>query len=110
VNEKAPPVLQALVLADHIYTDAQTGKRVICGTFSKIWCKGFPAVLGTPIWAFILLVEAIGDVTIQLRLVQLESNKIVLECNPITIHSARSAGYSDPDAVLPFASGRGLQL
>jgi len=86
VNERAP-VLQALVLADHIYTDGPTGKRVICGTFSKIWCKDFPGALAGPIWAFILLVEAIGDVTIQLRLVHLESNKIIAECNPITIHS-----------------------
>jgi len=28
------PVLQALILADHVYVDAATGKRVICGTFS----------------------------------------------------------------------------
>jgi hypothetical protein len=30
------PVLQALILADHIYTDRATGKKVIAGTFSRL--------------------------------------------------------------------------
>jgi hypothetical protein len=30
------PVLQALLLADKIYSDAATGKKVIAGTFSKL--------------------------------------------------------------------------
>ena len=29
------PVLQALVLADHVYTDI-SGKKIICGTFSRV--------------------------------------------------------------------------
>ena len=30
------PVLQAMVLADHVYQDRQTGKYIIAGTFSQI--------------------------------------------------------------------------
>ncbi len=30
------PILQALVLADHIYEDRQSGKKVIAGTFGQI--------------------------------------------------------------------------
>src|ERR1700677_3492979 len=30
------PVLQALVLAERIYSDAQTNKKVICGTFNQL--------------------------------------------------------------------------
>ncbi|OYW13260.1 MAG: hypothetical protein B7Z55_17140, partial [Planctomycetales bacterium 12-60-4] len=30
------PVLQALLLADHIYQDRATGKHVICGVFSEL--------------------------------------------------------------------------
>ena len=30
------PVLQAMVLADHVYQDKSSGKHVICGTFSNI--------------------------------------------------------------------------
>ena len=33
------PVLQALVLADHVYKDAFTGKMVIAGTFNRL-CVG----------------------------------------------------------------------
>ena len=31
------PVLQAMVLADHVYRDSATGKYVIAGTFGVIW-------------------------------------------------------------------------
>ena len=30
------PVLQALVLADHVYQDKTTGKMVIAGTFNRL--------------------------------------------------------------------------
>lgn len=33
------PVLQALLLADHIYQDRFTGKHVIAGIFSTVWFK-----------------------------------------------------------------------
>lgn len=31
------PVLQALILADHVYQDRETGKRIIAGTFNQIF-------------------------------------------------------------------------
>ena len=31
------PLLQALILADHVYQDAQTGKKVIAGTFNQLF-------------------------------------------------------------------------
>jgi hypothetical protein len=31
------PVLQALVLADRVYDDKASGKKIIAGTFSRIW-------------------------------------------------------------------------
>jgi hypothetical protein len=50
------PVLQALVLADRIYSDAGSGKKVIAGTFSKLIVinretkpeKDVPSVLEIP--------------------------------------------------------------
>lgn len=30
------PIVQALLLADHIYTDAKTGKKIIAGTFERV--------------------------------------------------------------------------
>lgn len=80
------PVLQALVLADHIYTD-QSGKRIICGTFSKIFSDKFPSVTGFPASVFILLADVVGEIVLQLRFVSLYDNEILLESNPIRIQS-----------------------
>ena len=84
---KAPPVLQALLLADQIYTDRDTGKRVICGTFNRIGCREFPCTLDRPTCAFILLVEVVNETWLQLRFVNLENNEILMECNPFRIAS-----------------------
>jgi hypothetical protein len=31
------PTLQALLVADHVYTDKTTGKKIIAGVFHRIW-------------------------------------------------------------------------
>lgn len=38
----ATPILQSLLLADHIYRDQQTGKHIICGIFSTIFFTPTP--------------------------------------------------------------------
>lgn len=81
-----PPVLQALVLADHIYTE-ERGKRIICGTFSQIFSPQFPAVFSRTTWAFVLLAEVVGKVSLQLRYVSLKDNRILMQSKPITIQS-----------------------
>ncbi len=35
-----------MLICDHYYRDAGSGKSVICGTFSSITCGNFPAVHG----------------------------------------------------------------
>lgn len=80
------PVLQALVLADHIYTD-QSGKRIICGTFSKIWSQTIPGVFSRPTWAFILLTDVVGSVALQLRYVHLKDNRILMQSPAIKVES-----------------------
>jgi hypothetical protein len=37
------PVLQALVLADRVYTDNPSGKKIIAGTFTHFWFSKSPA-------------------------------------------------------------------
>jgi hypothetical protein len=41
------PVLQALVIADHVYEDKSTGKKIIAGTFNQIFFNA-PLVVGAP--------------------------------------------------------------
>ncbi len=85
-RKRSYPVLQALLLADHIYTD-QSDKRIICGTFSKIFCQKFPSLTSFSCFAFVLLVDVVGEVELQLRLVSLEDNEIVLESGKAKIKS-----------------------
>jgi hypothetical protein len=95
-NTRSTPVLQALLLADHIYTE-ESGKRVICGTFSRIFSLRFPTITSFSPWAFVLLVDVVGEVVLQLRFVCLEDNQILMESNPVTIKSV------DPLAPLDIA-------
>ena len=85
-KKRSCPVLQALLLADHIYTD-QSGKRIICGTFSKIFCEKFPTLTSFSCFAFVLLVDVVGEVELQLRLVSLDENEILMESAKAKIKS-----------------------
>ena len=91
------PVLQALILADHIYQDAGTGKKIIAGTFNRLFFKkespvterevsGEKQILvqggmqaGSP-YAFISLTEVRGTVRCVLRYVNLEADQSLLQC------------------------------
>lgn len=73
-----PPVLQALVLADHVYTDVNTNKNVIAGTFKRLWAKSFPAVFGRESYAYIALTEVRQDLGLELRYVDLRDNKVLM--------------------------------
>ena len=46
----AVPVLQSLLLADHVYRDQSTGKHVICGVFSTIFFTPNQPPIQTPPW------------------------------------------------------------
>jgi len=81
------PILQALVLADHVYIDAPTGKKVIAGAFNRLWARKFPAELGFTTWAYICLTEVQGTVPIALRYIDLQTNEVLLATKPLTIQS-----------------------
>jgi hypothetical protein len=92
------PVLQALLVADHIYRDANTGKHVICGVFSALQFipKGsrpkqpppeggaVPANqfirAGSP-YVYISLTEIHGQQTFELRYVDLRDNNVMFTSN-----------------------------
>ena len=80
------PTLQALVLADHVYIE-QTGKKIIAGTFNRIWSRDFPSVLGRTTWAYICLTDLQGSVPIALRYTDLRTNEVLLGTKPITAES-----------------------
>jgi hypothetical protein len=78
-TRRPPPVLQALVLADHIYEDKRTGKKVIVGTFNRIWAKEFPSVLGRSTFAYLCLTDVDGTAELQLRYTDLTDHSVLTE-------------------------------
>ncbi len=88
------PVLQALVLAEHVYQDV-SGKKVIAGTFNRIRFSRKPPVKkvenpdgtkqtlvqggmhgGSP-FAYVSLTDVCDDTTLQLQFVNLTKNEIL---------------------------------
>lgn len=81
------PVLQALLLADKIYSDSSSGKKVIAGTFSKLVIvnrtstiqEGLPTTLKVPAggmhagspFAYISITDVHQEARLTLRYIQL---------------------------------------
>jgi len=112
-EEKTPPVLQALVLADHIYTD-ESGKRVICGTFNRLFAQQFPGFLNQASWVFILLGEVMGEIELQLRFVHLKDNRTLMESARMKIRTEDPLTPADiaiqvPPLPLPEAGVYGFE-
>ncbi len=82
----SPPVLQAMVLADHIYTDV-SGKRIICGTFSVLNVAQFPKLFARETWLFLYLVDVAKSFSLQLRFVHLHDNKVLMQSQPVGLQS-----------------------
>ncbi len=92
------PVLQALILADRVYEDKASGKKIIAGTFNKLLFKRKaepPKVIegeagekkavvqggqqaGSP-YAYISLTEVRGQLPMILRYVSLADNRSLME-------------------------------
>ncbi|HEV3418101.1 MAG TPA: hypothetical protein VG056_14850, partial [Pirellulales bacterium] len=85
------PVLQALLVADNVYTDQTTGKKVVAGIFNKLTFQS-PVQPGVPIpetpsgqptyiagspMAYISLTEVREATELVLRYVDLEDNSIL---------------------------------
>ena len=105
IGSAVKPVLQALLLADNVYHDAQTGKNVIAGTFNKLTIlrsnegdEGKPPEdgegpkritevrqAGNP-YAYINITDVRGEIALELRYVHLESHEVVFKASsPIVV-------------------------
>ena len=79
------PVLQALVLADQVYVDGRTGKKVIAGTFDRLSARKFPATFQRTTWAFVSLTDIQGSASIHLRYTDLHANEVLLGTKRMTV-------------------------
>jgi len=73
------PVLQALVLADYVYQDAKTGKKVIAGTFNRLTSLQFPCVFSRPTWAYVCLTGIRDKTPLSLQYVDLQDNRVLMK-------------------------------
>jgi hypothetical protein len=74
------PRLQALVLAERVYTDKDTGQRVIAGTFNHIQTPGFPARIDRQAVVYVSLTDVRKPGTwLALRFVDTHDLSILME-------------------------------
>ena len=73
-----PPKARAILLADHVYRDAETGKCVIAGTFNRIGSNRFPAVHPAAS-IYLHLTDFVGKATLNLRICSDRSGEVLGE-------------------------------
>ena len=81
------PILQALVLADHVYIDAKTGKKIIAGTFNHLAAPEFPSFFGRTTYAFISLTEVHGNLPVTLKYTDLSNSEVLLEIRDLPMEA-----------------------
>jgi hypothetical protein len=79
------PLLKALILADHVYIDRTTGKKVIAGTFNHLFGREFPTVSRGRKHFFASLTDVHGPVRLSARMVSLEENETLLSVGPFEV-------------------------
>jgi hypothetical protein len=105
------PVLQAMVLADHVYQDRTTGKHIIAGTFTGLFfgsskvqqadnesdrqdVTGPITRIGSPC-LYIALVEVHGQVPLDLKYIDLSDSSVLFEAQVVV-------AANDPVAVAEY--------
>ncbi len=90
------PKIQSLVLADQVYVDRNTGKKIIAGTFNQLWAKEFRPDLkfGRTTWAYACLTGLQGEHKVKLVYTDLQSDQALMQTSEMTVIS------KDPNAGL----------
>jgi hypothetical protein len=119
VNPIAKPVLQALVVADHVYTDNPSGKKIIAGTFSGFQFGKLPplpekkladgttqkALVGgvqpSSPYAYISLTDVCDGTKLLLQFVNLTKNVVLFETG-LTVNCNDRLKTIEIIAPLPF--------
>jgi len=82
------PVLQALVLADYVYVDAHTGKKVIAGTFNELQAATFPTQFPRVTYAYLCLADLRGQTEVDLRYVDLSSGEVLMQLEHVPVDAS----------------------
>jgi hypothetical protein len=89
-----PPVVQAMLLADHIHIDPGTGKRYILGTYNQLMATHFPHAVPR-LCLFVALTEAHGPTMLRLRVVDMdeEMGTLVESAHPAPMYHPNDLYY-----------------
>jgi hypothetical protein len=71
------PTVQSFILADHVYVDARTGKKVIAGTFNEIRLRPQQETLGREVYAYLAMTNCRAHIEAQLRHVDLSDESVL---------------------------------
>lgn len=95
------PVIQALLLADRVYTDKATGKRVVAGVSNSIAAPEIPGYYDSDVSVFVSLTEVHGEIDVTVRFVDLSNSQVLLEHDPERITSVSPLATLDLIFELP---------
>ncbi|KAB8141287.1 hypothetical protein F8S13_19520 [Chloroflexia bacterium SDU3-3] len=107
--------LHALLLADHIYQDRESGKYVISGTFHQLNVAAFPATFPRTIGLFVSMSGLAGSTDIGISLVDVTTGDTLVSTQPLGIRcdspdAVVSFGVELPPLLLPHAGCYHVQL
>jgi len=71
------PNIQSFILADHVYIDSRTGKKIIAGTFNHVHLGASQNSLGRGVFAYLALTNCRGRIEVQLRHLDLADNRVL---------------------------------
>ena len=83
------PTLQAFLLADHVYMDAGTGKKIVAGIFFNVGTGKMPFTF-PGCWAYACLIGVPSKFTLQLRLVDLSTQEAIAGSPVFTVEHPQS--------------------
>ena len=71
------PNVQSFILADQVYIDSRTGKKIIAGTFNHVHLGASQNSLGRGVFAYLALTNCRGRVELQLKHVDLADDRVL---------------------------------
>jgi hypothetical protein len=92
------PMLQAIMLAERVYQDRETGKHVVASMFNQITAREFPCEYAVPMHRSCVLTGVSEPLSIAMRFVAaddhvvMQSSAVTIRCNSRSRAVARVAG------------------
>ena len=99
-KRKGKPHVNAILLADGVYRDEDSGKFVIAGTFNQVNAGAFP-IVHTGSWLYLNLSDFKGDHELGFRLVRLSDGRELARSPDAAVSSKDTLRHMEIRAALP---------